>query len=583
MCRFQYTPFVNLVQDTRRWQCFTEGSWAFGRGLQLSAELLVARTKVPNWTTSPSYPPSDVIDPARRILAGHPALVDMASKYPDLYGDYAYCDAHYCRWQGDEAEQDATGVPPQWQAVAWINGRHFGQNGPIRTHPRRSATERVVVKVEGEWNTASWDAALTYARTRRLEEDGAGLHYRSLRALVGLGGYDCEGLVPNRYDAVGNLRFDWQTLSDHAGRGPCRYWSPFSNAMPAHHQVPGSGNPDYEPALDQQDLASYLLTDRGFKGSASLAALDAVVYGDTPWEIGGGFVSYAIGAQVRREDYVRREYSGEAGSRGGALQDLERYPCRGSPDLADCADGRSGVFIYLPPGYDVKANRLIYAGFGELALPLVDSADARFSLRYEDYPQQGLSSLDPKLALRWQASPSLTLRASAGTAFRAPTINQIEPGIASTSRQFVTRIATFKPILALGNPDLEPEAATTFNVGAILEGEGLLGIGDRLFASVDYWRYGFEEPLVLEPYERVLDVACPADQVLCAAGSAYFGRIDFGGRPSVSDIAAISVSVVNVFNVGDREPPRVYRQLNYDPLTHNPLGRIVQIGARWRL
>ena len=55
-------------------------------------------------------------------------------------------------------------------------------------------------------------------------------------------------------------------------------------------------------------------------------------------------------------------------------------------------------------------------------------------------------------------------------------------------------IATFKPILALGNPDVEPEVAATFNVGAILDREGLF---------------------------------------------------DFGGRPAVSDISAISVSVVN--------------------------------------
>ena len=104
--------------------------------LRLSGELLVAETYVPNWTTSPSYPPSDVIDPARRIQAGHPALVDMTSKYPDLYGDYAYCAAEHrsawcCRWRGDGAEQDAAGVPHRWQAVAWINGRHFGQNGPL--------------------------------------------------------------------------------------------------------------------------------------------------------------------------------------------------------------------------------------------------------------------------------------------------------------------------------------------------------------------------------------------------------------------------------------------------------------------
>ena len=38
-----------------------------------------------------------------------------------------------------------------------------------------------------------------------------------------------------------------------------------------------------------------------------------------------------------------------------------------------------------------------------------------------------------------------------------------------------------------------------------------------------------------------------------------------------------------LLNVADREPPRVYRQINYDPVTHNPLGRVFQVGVRWRL
>lgn len=37
-----------------------------------------------------------------------------------------------------------------------------------------------------------------------------------------------------------------------------------------------------------------------------------------------------------------------------------------------------------------------------------------------------------------------------------------------------------------------------------------------------------------------------------------------------------------VVNAADDKPPRVYRQINYDPVTHNPLGRIWQIGATWR-
>ena len=35
-----------------------------------------------------------------------------------------------------------------------------------------------------------------------------------------------------------------------------------------------------------------------------------------------------------------------------------------------------------------------------------------------------------------------------------------------------------------------------------------------------------------------------------------------------------------VWNATDRDPPRVYRQLNYDPLAHNPLGRMIEVGLR---
>ena len=63
--------------------------------------------------------------------------------------------------------------------------------------------------------------------------------------------------------------------------------------------------------------------------------------------------------------------------------------------------------------------------------------------------------------------------------------------------------------------------------------------------SVDFWRYDFENPLVLEPYVRVLDLACPVGQALCAPDSPYYDRILFGGRTAASDISSISVSVIN--------------------------------------
>ena len=709
VCRYQYTPFVNLVQDTRRWQWLTYAEWNFAGGTRLSGELLAAETHVPNWTTSPSYPPSEVVDPTRLIQANNPALVDMASKYPDLYGDFAWCEADYCRWTGDGDAQDAAGVAPAWQNVAWTNGRLYGQEGPLRGHPRRSTARRGALQLDGDTGAGSWLVALTSSWTRRVEEDADMLNYRGIRAHLGLGGFDCEHGVANEYDAEGRIAFGWQTLRDHAGQGPCRYWMPFSNAVDPHPYVPGASNPDYEPHLGEEHLSlvDYLTTRRGFVGHTSLTVVDVLLNGDAPWLLAGGPLQYAFGAQWRREAYERREYSAERGPRGGALQDLSLYPCRGGPAIADCATGRTGVFSYLPPGYDVNTSRPIYSVFGEVALPFVPAVDGQLSLRYEDYRDNGGSSLDYKAALSWRPLAGLTLRASMATTFRAPTLNQTEPGIASTSRQFVGRIGTFKPIRALGNPALAPEQAATSNVGAVFETDELVFADDHLTLSVDLWRYAFEKPLVLEPYLRVLDLACPPTRSECDSGSPYHGRVHLGGQNTVWGISAIDVDVINgpdvdtdgvdfkaeyvlatgrgewaagaggtrtlswqiaswqfgsaydaigrlnydtplarsvlkwkgnvwlrwslgpataqwslrytgayahdsdsepmieahathdltasydllegrltvdaaVLNAADADPPRVLRQINYDPLTHNPLGRMLQLGIRWR-
>ena len=56
--------------------------------------------------------------------------------------------------------------------------------------------------------------------------------------------------------------------------------------------------------------------------------------------------------------------------------------------------------------------------------------------------------------------------------------------------------------------------------------------------------------------------------------------VDVNLLPFANDSLTFDATILNLT---DREPPRVYRQLNYDPLTHNPLGRLVEVGLRWRM
>ena len=404
LCRVQYTPFDNLVQDTRRGQWFTEASWDTEGGWHIGAEVLFARSAVPSWQTSPAYPPNKVVDPTRSVRANNPGLIDMARLYPDLYGPYAFCDAPYCGWQGDGGAQDAAGLDPAWQEVAWIRGRMFGQDGPLRSHLRESETQRLAFDLEGVAGETLWAFRASWSTAVRKFEDGDALDYRARRALAGLGGFACEEQVPNEYDASGNLSFSLDTLRRHAGQGDC--------------------------------------------------------------------------------------------------------------------------------GYSV---------FGELSLPLAPSIESQVSLRFEEYGGDVGSSLDPKFALRWQATDALALRGSFGTTFRGPTLNQTTSGIADTSRQFIDRIGTFKPIHIRGDPALDPESATTLNAGLVFERSG------RLFATVDYWRYEFTDPLVIQPFNFILVQACPpATHPVCDPGSTWFDSLTISGAvPSIENLDTLSVRIVN--------------------------------------
>ena len=529
-CRFQYTPFNNLVEKTRRRQSFTEASWELRDDLTLSTEFLYSESSVPDWNTSPSYPPNRVIAPDRSLRANNPALVDMAMKYPDIYGPYAFCDDKTsCMWSGDA-----------WDNVGWVLGRSFGQDGPLRAEPVKSKLTRWELGLDGQFGNLDFTTSATWSSSSRRITKADVMSYRDKRALQGLGGIECEQEVPNQY-VEGRLQFDLETLQRHAGRENCLYWSPFSNGMyGVHPQVPAQyyENPDYNPDLDNRRLFDYLLTERIIKGKTSLLVVEGIVSGAAPFRLLGNDIDFALGAQWRRETF-------ENGPLPGALNDGNVNPCPAGPGIIDCPEAeRSGLFGYLPPHFTVDETRDIYSVFGELHLPLGNDIDTQVSLRYEDYGAGTGASLDPKVALHWHLSDNLILRGSIGTAFRGPTLNQTVSGNSVHSLRYVAATGAFKSLIIKGNPDLDPESALTFNVGLLLERDDLLADNDGLSLTLDYWSYRFSDPLVVEPFPQVLELACPGGN--CAVGDPrYRERIRFGMATSLADLQAIEVNIVN--------------------------------------
>ena len=537
-CRFQYTAFDNLIEDAERWQWFTEASFDISDTTHLSMELLVTDSDVPHWGTSPSYPPNRLVDENRTVLANNPGLVDMARLYPDLYGDFASCSEAYCRYAGDGGVQDAAGIPAAWQESGWIYGRFYGQDGPPRGHHRTSVMVRFAAALEGEWGDKSWQLALTYSEAERESAGGDTMVYRDARGRLGLAGHECEAAVPNEYNAQGQLEFSLATLQANAGQGPCSYWIPFSVGMHgADPLVPNAvaSNPNFNSALDNRSVRDYMMTSGVNEGETSLLTIEGILSGEfANLDLGAGSVAYAVGFQYRDETYE----SGPTGFYNG-----NNFPCNAGPEIKDCTTGRTGLFGFLPPGFDIDQDRDIWALFGEFHFPITDKFEGQLSVRHEDYGSDTGSTTDPKVAFKWQINDSVGLRASFGSTFRGPTLNQTVPDNSSNSLQFVGVTGAFKRIDTKGNPGLKPEEADTINVGLLVNHDGLFNDTDNFFMTLDYWSYDFTDPLVTEPFSNLVAIACPGN--VCDPNGPYFDRLVFGGGTSATDLEIINVNIVN--------------------------------------
>jgi iron complex outermembrane recepter protein len=141
----------------------------------------------------------------------------------------------------------------------------------------------------------------------------------------------------------------------------------------------------------------------------------------------------------------------------------------------------------------VAGSRTDYALFAELNVPIARGLEAQLALRYDDYSDFG-STTNPKVAARWQPLPALLVRGSWGTGFRAPPLYDLyRPRSTGNVSDIVDPIrcpVTGSPndcdadIVAVfgGNPNLEPETSTQWNIGVVLEPTTGLSMG------LDYWQ-----------------------------------------------------------------------------------------------
>lgn len=172
------------------------------------------------------------------------------------------------------------------------------------------------------------------------------------------------------------------------------------------------------------------------------------------WELPGGQIKAAVGAQVRRE----------------------RFKPQTTNLVATTSPVKSGGETF---------KRSIEAAFIEVQVPLIGEAlnvplvrrlEASLAGRIERYGDFGQTT-NPKLGLLWAPSDALALRVSYGTSFRAPNMPELYQ-LANNSPVLSQGPSgqVLSMLMSGGNRDLEPESATTWSAGFDYASSALPGL-----------------------------------------------------------------------------------------------------------
>jgi iron complex outermembrane receptor protein len=169
---------------------------------------------------------------------------------------------------------------------------------------------------------------------------------------------------------------------------------------------------------------------------------------------------------------------------------------------------RDAVGSGLELASTIGGKRDVTALFTEFNVPVVKDLEAQLAVRYDSYSDFG-STINPKIALRYQPTRALLLRSSFNTGFRAPTLYDLyqPPSITNTAIAYndpllcpggvantaiggdPTRDCNIQFLRQLGGPaglgrpvtDLDPETSRTFTFGIALEPT------QRSSVSLDFW------------------------------------------------------------------------------------------------
>ncbi|WP_084420059.1 TonB-dependent receptor domain-containing protein [Henriciella litoralis] len=525
ICRFSYVPFDNLVEDSDRLQVFTSFEAELSPEFRMHGEALYANSETTNNRYSPSFPPTQ--GPKG---PGSTYAFDVPSTNPGYAAFIAQSGL-----SGGVADPFTPGTLANTfgSYASILLGRPIGLGGNEElyggTGGQVGIAEDDAFRVSGGfewdvWEDATWSNDLTFYKSDRVFYTPDIVGQRLQDALEGFGGPNCD------------------RTSGTAGVGDCMFFNPFINAH-ASNPALGLDNPAYVPGNENsRELLDHLFLPSGTDQSEDYFVYDTVLTGLSGINLSGGEIAYAVGGQFRHSNFATDPIND--------MSNAAINPCAVEGDNSCLTNGDPiiGPFIFLGQYNEARLQQSVYALFGEVNFPILDNLDATLAVRYEDYGGGVGSTTDPKISLRYEPADWLVLRGSAGTTFRGPLPSNIINGRLATNLAGIQAANNnFKSVDSYGNPDLKPETAFTYNIGAVFDFPHFRG-------SIDYWSYDFEDEITTTPAQAVANAVGngPGDGtqlVDCNHPLAYLltfnGNTCTQGVTTGNDIQRVRVDVVN--------------------------------------
>ncbi|OEY92286.1 TonB-dependent receptor domain-containing protein [Acinetobacter qingfengensis] len=165
-----------------------------------------------------------------------------------------------------------------------------------------------------------------------------------------------------------------------------------------------------------------------------------------------------------------------------------------------------------------------------------------FGGRYDHYESFG-GQFSPRIYAVFNVSDQFNLKGGIGKAFKAPSISQSDPDYAVLACRGLCSV--------IGNPDLEPETATSYEFGGVYDNE-------QIFASLMLFQNDIKNMIVSDSWRAGYR---PTVMTYTNIHSAKIKGIEFDGRYTLNNAWGIKLN----YTFSDSENKTTGQELDYSP------------------